>query len=66
FDTIAADGRARENSMRRVAVALVGLVIGWRIWNVFQDYNADKAGVFVIIILALSALVALYRTGDKD
>ncbi|EKR2829616.1 hypothetical protein P8B55_004164 [Salmonella enterica] len=52
--------------MRRIAVALVGLVIGWHIWKVFQDYNADKAGVFVLIILALSTLVALYRTGDKD
>lgn len=52
--------------MRRIAVALVGLVIGWHIWKVFQDYNADKAGVFALIILALSTLVALYRTGDKD
>ncbi len=52
--------------MRSIAVTLVGLVIGWHIWKVFQDYNADKAGVFVLIILALSALVALYRTGDKD
>lgn len=52
--------------MRRIAVALVGLVIGWHIWKAFQDYNADKAGVFALIILALSALVALYRTGDKD
>ncbi|EHN0609031.1 hypothetical protein PWN37_004209 [Salmonella enterica] len=52
--------------MRRIAVALVGLVIGWHIWKVFQNYNADKAGVFVLILLALSVLVALYRTGDKD
>lgn len=52
--------------MRRFAMALVGIVIGWHIWKVFQDYNADKAGVFVLMVLGLSLLVALFRTGGED
>ncbi|MCE1279300.1 hypothetical protein LWU92_21765 [Enterobacter hormaechei] len=52
--------------MRRIGMVLVGLVIGWHIWKVFQDYNADKAGVFVLITIALSVLVALYRTRGED
>lgn len=52
--------------MRRIGMVLVGLVIGWHIWKVFQDYNADKAGVFVLIVIALSVLVALYRTRSED
>ncbi|MCJ7341763.1 hypothetical protein LPQ20_20710 [Klebsiella pneumoniae] len=52
--------------MRRIGMVLVGLVIGWHIWKVFQDYNADKAGVFVLMVIALSVLVALYRTRSED
>lgn len=52
--------------MRKFAMALVGIVIGWHIWKVFQDYDADKAGVFVLMILSLSVLVALFRTGGED
>ncbi|MDR9909402.1 hypothetical protein [Enterobacter hormaechei] len=52
--------------MRRIGMVLVGLVIGWHIWKVFQDYNADKAGVFALMVIALSVLVALYRTRGED
>lgn len=52
--------------MRRIGMVLVGLVIGWHIWKVFQDYNADKAGAFVLMVIALSVLVALYRTRSED
>lgn len=52
--------------MRKFAMALVGIVIGWHIWRVFQDHNADKAAVFVLMIVFLSLLVALFRTGGKD
>lgn len=47
-------------------MALVGLLIGWHIWKVFQDHNADKAGVFALMIISLSFLVALFRTRGED
>lgn len=52
--------------MRKFAMALVGIVIGWHIWKVFQDHDADKAGVFVLMIVSLSVLVAFFRTGGED
>lgn len=52
--------------MRKFAMALVGVLIGWHIWRVFQDHNADKAGVFVLMVIALSLLVALFRTRGED
>ncbi|EKY1962301.1 hypothetical protein RA241_003691 [Cronobacter sakazakii] len=52
--------------MRKIAMALVGMLIGWHIWKVFQDHNADKVGLFVLILIALSLVVALFRTRGED
>jgi hypothetical protein len=52
--------------VRTIATILASIFIGWHVWKVFTEYNADKAGVFVLIVIALSALVALYRSNGKD
>lgn len=60
------DRSTKETIVRTIATILASIFIGWHVWKVFTDHNADKAGVFVLIVIALSALVALYRSNGKD
>lgn len=40
--------------------------LGWHVWLVFIQHDADKAGVFLVAVAAMVVLAALYKTGQGE
>lgn len=40
--------------------------VSWHAWLVYTQHNADKAGVFLLMVAAGAAMVALYKTSKGE
>ena len=52
--------------MRRLGIATLYIFMGWHVWKILDDHNADKAVASALIVIALSMLVVLYSSTRCD